>query len=179
VPLCSVDNARVITRLRMGGTTLWAYEVRSLARRLTPAEATLLAWPDKLEPVKCFDMNSLGPKLGWWLGGVGSLLWLPIMSVIWLVQGNAGGAALGLLLTGAGIAYLVLLAPWRFPQTPIRWLFLGFVLILLAGAAVAIWQYRQALSAGGAASLVVFWTLFLPVFTLGKRSWSDLHGRGG
>jgi len=124
-------------------------------------------------------MESLGPKLGWWLGGLGSLLWLPIMSIVWFAQGNAGGATLGLLVTAAGLTYLVLLAPWRFPHTPLRRLFLGFILILLVGAAVAIWQYRQVLTTGGAASLVVFWTLFLPVFTLGKRSWADLHHRGG
>ena len=121
--------------------------------------------------------RSLGPKLGWWLGGLGSLAWLPIMSVVWLLHGDATGAAMGLAVTAAGVAYLVLLAPWRFPRTPIRRLFLGFILILLAGAAVAVWQFSLALSARSV-PLIAFWTLFLPFLALDKRSWSDLNDRG-
>jgi hypothetical protein len=122
-------------------------------------------------------MESVGPRLGWWVGGLGSLLWLPIMSVVWLAQGNVSGGLLGLLLTAVGVAYLLLLAPWRCPRTPMRRLFLGFIVILLAAAALAVWQYRQTLTSGSSASLLVLWTLFLPVFTMGRRSWSDLHER--
>jgi len=119
--------------------------------------------------------DPIGPKLGWWLGGIGSIIWLPIMSIIWAVQGNVATAGLGLLITLCGLVYLVLLAPWRFPHTPIRRLFLGFILILLAGAAVAVWQYRHTLSTGNSVPLVVLWTLFIPVFSFGRRTWADLH----
>lgn len=122
-------------------------------------------------------MNNAGAKLGWWLGGLGSLLWLPIMSIIWAAQGGVATAALGLLVFLGGIAYLVLLAPWRFPHTQIRVLFLGFIAILLCGAAVAVWHYRHTMTTGQGMPLMVLWTLFLPVFSFGRKTWADLTRR--
>ncbi len=116
-----------------------------------------------------------GAKLGWLLGGAGSLVWLAILSVVWLVHGHVGGGALGLAVFAAGIAYLLIFAPWRLPHTPIRRIYLGFLAILLAGVAVAIWQYRQALGAAQSMPLLVIGTLFIPFFTLGRRSWSDMR----
>lgn len=79
-------------------------------------------------------MEPRGPKLGWWLGGAGSLLWLPIMSAVWLVQGNTTGAMLGVL---AGLlpckrgVQLVAHPAWELHE-------LGDTQILVAGAAEAL-----------------------------------------
>ena len=124
-------------------------------------------------------MRMTGPKLGWLLGGLGSLLWLLILAGIWASQDNWLGAVLGVLICLVGAAYLLAFAPWRFPRTPLRRLMLGFVVIFLVGVAVAFWQYREAMTAGHGLPLVALFTLLVPGFTLGRRSWSDLHGEWG
>jgi len=120
-----------------------------------------------------------GPRLGWLLGGCGSLIWLAILAVVWFVQARLAAGVLAALVFVAGIAYLLLLAPWRFPQTPMRRLYLGFLVILLAGVAVAVWQYRQTVTAGQGMPLLARVTLGIPWITLGRSSWSDLHDQGG
>lgn len=116
-----------------------------------------------------------GPKLGWSLGGLGSLAWLAILSVVWMAQGNVAGGLTGLGVFALGVVYLAVLAPWRFPQTPMRTLYLGFVAVLFLGVAVAVWQYRQMLDARAGLPMISLVSLFIPVFTLGRRSWADLH----
>ncbi|MBP7127418.1 hypothetical protein KBD49_13740 [Myxococcota bacterium] len=122
--------------------------------------------------------GSRGLRLGWYLGGFGSLLWLFLLSGVWLVRGDFPGAAAVGLPGLAGVCYLVLLAPWRFPRTPIRRLYVGFVGILLAGAAVALWRHGQHLTIRETAPLVALVTLFVPVFPMGRRTWADFQGEG-
>ena len=121
-------------------------------------------------------MNAAGPKMGWWIGGLGSLVWLLVLAAVWASHGQWLGMAAGVGVFAAGVAYLFLLAPWRLPHTPLRRLYLGFLLILLAGVGVAIWQYWQALGSHRGMPLLVTFTLLIPFFTLGKRTWAQLHG---
>lgn len=114
-------------------------------------------------------------RLGWWLGGMGSLLWLFLLSGVWLVQGDRVGGGVGLALGLAGVAWLARFAPWRFPRTPIRNLYGGFVGILLTGALVALWRSSDTLASREATPLVVLGTLFLPMIPLGRRTWDDLR----
>lgn len=120
-------------------------------------------------------MKGTGPRLGWWIGGIGGLLWLPIMAIIWLVQGSVVAPVLGGFISLAGVVYLLLFAPWRHPTTPMRTLYLGFIVILLAGAAVTVGQYWQSIREGEGIPLLALVTLFIPVLTIGHKSWSDLH----
>jgi hypothetical protein len=116
-----------------------------------------------------------GPKLGWLFGGLGSLLWLPIMAIVWVVQGSRLFPLLGLIVFLAGVAYLFLFAPWRYPTKPIWTLYLGFLSILLAGGVVAVLQYRESISLKQGAFLPLLWFIVMPVFSFGRKSWSDLQ----
>lgn len=120
-----------------------------------------------------------GMRLGWYLGGLGSLLWTFILSGVWLVRGDFPGAAAVGLAGLAGVCYLVLLAPWRFPRTPVRRLYGGLVGILLAGAAVALWRVGQRITLREVAPLAALVTLLVPVFPLGRRTWADFQAKHG
>lgn len=116
-----------------------------------------------------------GPRLGWLLGGLGSLLWLPIMAIVWMVQGSLLYPLIGLAVFLVGVAYLFLFAPWKYPTKPTWMLYIGFLGILLAGGAVAVLQYREALSMGQLGLLPVLWVFVMPFFSFGRKSWSDLQ----
>jgi hypothetical protein len=116
-----------------------------------------------------------GPRLGWLLGGLGSLLWLPIMAIVWVFQGGLLFPLLGLAVFAVGVAYLFFIAPWRHPGKPIWTLYLGFLGILGAGGVVAVLQHKEALSLNQIGFLPVLWVLVMPFFSFGRKSWADLH----
>jgi hypothetical protein len=124
-------------------------------------------------------MEQKGPKLGWLLGGLGGLIWLPILAGVWVAQGKAAGAAGAGIVFAVGVLYLLVLPPWRFPQTPLRLLYLGLLIIALAGVAIAAWQYYdpRTFKPSDCTPGIVLVTLLIPLFTLGRKTWSDLHGR--
>jgi hypothetical protein len=124
-------------------------------------------------------MEQKGPKLGWLLGGLGGLIWLPILAVVWLAQGKVAGAIGGLIVFAVGVLYVFVMPPWRFPRTPVRNVYLGLLIIVLGGVAVTAWQYydpRTSKPSDLAAGIALV-TLLIPLFTLGHKSWSDLHSR--
>lgn len=120
-----------------------------------------------------------GPQLGWLLGGVGGLLWLPIMAAIRLASGHLLWPLLGLLVALAGLAYLWFLAPWRFPKVPLTLLYLGFLAVLLAGGVTMYLEYRGTMAPGEGFPWFVLLVFLIPVFTLGRKSWADLQSRRG
>jgi len=116
-----------------------------------------------------------GPRLGWLLGGLGSLLWLPIMAVVWMVKGSLLLPLIAFAVCLAGVVYLFLFAPWRHPTTPIRRIYLGLLGILLAEAVIAILQYRDSITLDQGLLLPVLWVFVIPFFSLGRKSWSELQ----
>jgi len=116
-----------------------------------------------------------GPRLGWLLGGLGSLIWLPLMAIVWMLQGGRLFPLLGLAVFSVGVAYLFLFAPWRYPNKPIWVLYIGFLSILLAGGIVAVLQYKEALSLTQTGFLPVVWVFVMPFFSFGRKTWSDLQ----
>ena len=116
-----------------------------------------------------------GPRLGWLLGGLGSLLWLPILAIVWMAQGGLLFPLLGLAVFAVGVAYLFLFAPWRHPKKPLWTLYLGFLGVFLAGGIVTVLQYREAISLAQVGFLPVLWVFVMPFFSFGRKSWSDLQ----
>lgn len=116
-----------------------------------------------------------GAKLGWIIGGIASLLWLPIMTIVWLVQGYLLFPGISLALFVLGLGYLFFFAPWKYPTTPIWILYLGFLGILLIGGIVAILQLRELLSLGQLGFFLFLWVFAFPIFSFGSKSWSDLQ----
>jgi len=123
-------------------------------------------------------MEHRGARTGWILGGVGALVWIPVLAGVLLAKGNTMGGALGLGLFVIGIFYLIVFAPWRHGGMPFRRLYLGLVLIILVAAValLAFWEGGRYLDMRKAYYLVYFLPLLIPVFTFGKKTWTDLHG---
>lgn len=121
--------------------------------------------------------NQRGPRLGWTLGGLGGFLWIPLLGVVRAVQGDVVGLVVCLLLFGLGVAYLVVLAPWKHPDTPFWKLYSGLVVIMLAAAAVLLYRWVPDLepSIGQVRYGFVILPLFLPAFIHGRKTWRDIH----
>lgn len=120
-----------------------------------------------------------GLRLGWLLGGLGGLLWLPIMAAIRMAAGRWLWTLPGLAIFLAGSAYLWFLAPWRFPRVPMRRLYLGFLGILLAGGVTMYLEYRDTMAPGETFPWPILVVFLIPLVTLGRRSWADLEVRKG
>ena len=122
-------------------------------------------------------MNTTGPKLGWLLGGIGGLIWLPVMAVIWLAQGKMVGAIVGFIIFALGVLYLFMFRPWRYAHVQLRVIYLGLLAFLLIGAVVVIWQYYEpeTFTARNLLPGLALIVLLLPMLTLGNKTWSDLH----
>jgi phosphatidylserine synthase len=115
-----------------------------------------------------------GERIGWTGGWLGAFLWLAVLSVVFLFQGQWGRGCLGIILTGIAVAGILCLAPWRFPHMPYWKLMLPLYLIFLLSVAWAVWAY------GGFASLELSpWNLLwlIPLLTpfgsMSRRTWDQ------
>jgi len=119
-----------------------------------------------------------GPRIGWTLGGLGSLIWIPAMAVLLWHYHMTTAAMINLFILTLGLAYLWFNAPWKRPDTTLRVLYLGMAGLLIAAAvntAAALlmttsWDWQQ-----------TWWLAFLLIFlfpagTFGNKTWRDLHG---
>jgi len=125
-------------------------------------------------------MTEKGPKLGWILGGLGSLSWVVLLALAMLVQGRWNVALIGLGLFGLGVAYLFAMAPWRHPRMPLWRIYLGLIgLIVVAAVFFLRFWPQQATPSLAVAEVSYLWLvpLFIPVFIFGRKSWEDIHRR--
>ncbi len=124
--------------------------------------------------------------MGWTLGCIGALLWLPVLGVVlfFLKNHTAGLTAFGFF--ALGVLYSILFAPWKYPDTPIRRIYAGFaIIIVLAAAAVfALWHpwftHHTTISTQLPWYILVLicmpvLSIFIPVITFGKRTWNHIH----
>jgi peptidoglycan/LPS O-acetylase OafA/YrhL len=112
---------------------------------------------------------------------LGSLLWILILGVVLAVRGHHLKAGLCLGLFGAGAAYLSAFAPWKRPDAPLWKPYLGFVLLLCASCVAVFFAVHDVVPGEEQLSpwmLLLLLPLCLPIFGFGRKSWSDLHGRG-
>ena len=121
-------------------------------------------------------MNIRKLKYAWWLGGLGSLAWMPILGVVWLAHGYAFAGLLALALSAAGVGYVFLLPPWRFPHAPIRRFYFGLLAVVFAGAAVAVWLFWSRLADAGGFPLLFLFAVFVGPLVQGRKSWAELTG---
>jgi hypothetical protein len=122
-------------------------------------------------------LEQTGPKLGWTLGGLGSLLWMLILAVVMFLKGNQLGALVSLGFFIVGVLYIILFAPWKYPHVPFRRIYGGIILIIIL-AAVAIlyfWYPKEFQSMNNLRTLWMLFPLFIPIFIMGKKTWFDMH----
>jgi len=118
-----------------------------------------------------------GERIGWLGGWAGSFLWLLALSIILLAQGNILAGVAGLVMYLLAMAALVLVTPWRFPATSYWLLMLPLLLLLLAGVVLMYFVYLDA-SQGAVPLWSLSWVLllFLPLLTMGRRTWQQGEG---
>ena len=118
-----------------------------------------------------------GAKAGWTWGGIGSIIWILILAIVLLVQGNYLGMVCSVAFFLAGILYVILVAPWKHPNTPFGLIYLGLLVIILAAAAVLIitWYPGQAAEFKNLRWLFFVLPLLIPIFIMGKKTWSQMH----
>lgn len=126
------------------------------------------------------NKERLGMKLGWLLGGIGSILWIPILAVVMISEREIFGGVLALLLTIGAACYIFMVTPWRFPRRSMGLLYLGLGAILALAAVVVLMMFPDEPQLPRAHRL---WFLFCllpaltPVFTLSGKTWSGLSGQ--
>ena len=125
-------------------------------------------------------MNERGARIGWIGGGLGSLLFMLVFSVVWTVQGHYPGAAVALACFLAGMGALGWNAPWRFPETELRIVYLRFLAYYLAASVILVWvgfpeirEPGQWMTLARLAPMAL--VLMVPVFTLGTKTWQSLQ----
>jgi len=80
-----------------------------------------------------------GEKTGWLGGWLGGFLWLCLLSIAWLVQGKIiyGLLAMGLFLMA--LCLIIVLGPWKHPETKYWKLMLPVYFIFLTAVSLFIW----------------------------------------
>ena len=121
-------------------------------------------------------MSDRGRRLGWIGGGIGGLLWLLPVTIVATLQHNSTAAMTAVLLFAAGLSYLWLLAPWKYPATPFALIYLGLIAIIAAAAVALLWLLAP--STLGVmrrlAMLAPLATLLIPALIFGRRCWDEL-----
>ena len=121
-----------------------------------------------------------GEKTGWIGGWLGGFIWVVILAIIVLVQGKLLSGLIGLAIAGAAVAYVLVGAPWRHPDTPYWKLMLPVYVLFFVAIAWALWAaddvYSLALNRWHVFLLL---PLLTPFWTTGRRRWSDSVPGGG
>ncbi len=114
-----------------------------------------------------------GEKIGWIGGWTGGFIWLVLLSVLWLAQGKMRLATAGIGLVALAMLCMILLAPWKHPETKYWKLMLPLYAVLMTAVVVVVWleggPARLGLSGW---SLLACLPLFLPFLTAGRRTWT-------
>lgn len=115
-------------------------------------------------------------KTGWLVGWSGSFLWLCLLSIVWLVQGKIVNGLLGISLFSIAIFLIVVLAPWKHPETKYWKLMSPIYAVLIVSVSLSIW-FAGGLKNFGLSLWSILWLMpcFLPLVTTGIRCWNKDH----
>lgn len=124
-----------------------------------------MAWPK----------HERGARLGWLLGLGGGCIWMPLMAGVmcWL-----GDVLAGVVLAVCFVLTLALLwmgRPWAWPDTKMWKLLLTVLSPIVVGAGFMIFRAGMLEQSQTALSPLVLLLLFVPMFTLGGKTWRKLH----
>jgi len=115
-----------------------------------------------------------GEKMGWICRWIGSFLWFCLLSIIWMVKGEVFYGIVGLGLFFLAISIIILLAPWRLPNTRYWKLMLPIFILLVFSVSVYIYLEGGFEQTGLSMwSLIYLTPILIPIINLGKRCWKD------
>lgn len=126
-------------------------------------------------------MNSRrGEKIGWVAGWCGGFAWAAVLALVFLARGRILPGLLGLLLVLLAVLGVSRAVPWRHPAVRYWKLMLVPYLLFLAAAVWAIWAFGGLDEAGVNAWMLVWLVpLLLPLWTIGRRRWTDFEFAAG
>lgn len=115
-----------------------------------------------------------GQKWGWTLGFLGASVWMLLASLCAFVYTKLAFGAFFLGLFALSVTAVIVLAPWKHPQTRMWRLFLPLYLLQLLGLVVGLQFEAGAIRGREMRPLIQAIVLGgLPLVTLGSQKWSD------
>ena len=128
-----------------------------------------------------------GEKIGWIGGWTGGFLWVLALAVLWAARGETLAAGGLVVVFGLALVAIMTLTPWRRPHTPYWKLMLPIYGLLAVSVALALaplvgmdGQGMGGLGFGGHGFgwLGLLWLepCFIPLLTLGRRTWESMGG---
>jgi len=97
-----------------------------------------------------------------------------LLSILWLVQGKIIRGVLGLGLFAVAILFIIVLAPWKHPETKYWKLMLPVYAILIASVGLYVWLEGVFGNLGLSWWSILYLTpLLIPFVTIGTRCWND------
>ena len=115
-----------------------------------------------------------GERIGWLGGWLGGFLWLCLLSILWLVQGKLVNGLAGMGLFLVALCLIIVLGPWKHPETRYWKLMLPIYLVFLAAVSLFVWL------GGGIKQMGLNWwsllwllPIFIPFGTMSSRRWCD------
>ena len=118
--------------------------------------------------------NRNGEKMGWLGGWAGGFLWVGILAIVRLVQGNIWQGLAGVILVLAAAILIIALAPWRHPAVPYWKLMAPIYLVLVLSGGWAILSFGGIAQAGFSGwSFFLLIILVMPLWQMGRRRWQD------
>jgi phosphatidylserine synthase len=118
-------------------------------------------------------MRRRGEKIGWIGGWLGGFVWLLLLSVIWLFQNRMGDGIIGIVLFTIAIITILVITPWRYPDTRYWKLMLPIYVLFFLAIVLSIYRYGG-FENTGLQWTAFFWVIpcFVPVITIGRRTWN-------
>jgi hypothetical protein len=119
-------------------------------------------------------MNRKSEKMGWTLGWLGGFLWVAILSVVFLFQGNHLPGLTGLSLFCLSVVAVLTVTPWRYPTTPYGKLMLAPYGMFALSIIWVVWAYGGIQKTG-----LTWWNLLwllpmlIPFGTISRKKWMD------
>ncbi|MFV8825697.1 hypothetical protein ACNKW1_13350 [Thauera sp. WH-2] len=115
-----------------------------------------------------------GEKLGWTWGWIGGFVWVAIVGVVFLAQGQVAAGSVGIGLFTAACWAIRRFAPWRHPTTPYWRLYIVLYVLFFATIPWALWGFgaRDDESFNGWMLLMLLPTL-TPILIMGRKTWVD------
>jgi len=113
-------------------------------------------------------------KLVWTGSWLGSLTWLPLLAfIIWSRHGMNTYSLLVFSLALLAVFLVILLAPWKHPDTSYWKLMLPLYLVIMLGILFTLFFFKAVLGLQTLILLPGIFPLLLPLLIIGKRTWSD------
>lgn len=122
--------------------------------------------------------NELGAKLGWIGGGLGGILWIAILGLVFINNGDLWTGSVCMIFFLIGLFYIWRAAPWKHPDTALWKIYAGLLLIIYAAGGYILCRWLPQEPQLSWLDLLPFVSCLIPtlipVFILNNKTWNSL-----